>query len=389
MKTLEKYFEKNGYEQVYLNDISNCKGKLKEYIQKNTPLFNYTDHGIEHSNRINNRLAQLFEDMLANSDSRIKLNNAELYALILAIYLHDIGMELINKEKIIKLFSRKNYRNEFLKKLSNSISCEEVRKLDEQSEEFYNFIRMHHHIISAMWIMNNSILEDNLKLPIREDYLQTIALICYAHNEEFSVLKEEIYKSTQADNQRIQIDILSYLLRVGDALDADKNRCKIEILDYKNIPIESRVHWYRHFYTKSIKCENKNISILFDFPDEEEWLDAIEKYFVEETVCWINKNIEDLTNLKIFENNIRNNFLKYNIEKSINYSIKKSIDKDTKQFIVDKIGSKKKLLIRPNIDKYINIYEEKFNSQLIQNKYNTSINKKLNDIFIKPRLYDY
>ena len=59
--------------------------------------------------------------MLTNGDSRIRLNNAEIYSLILAIYLHDIGMELINKEKIIKLFKRKKYKNVFLNRLSNSI----------------------------------------------------------------------------------------------------------------------------------------------------------------------------------------------------------------------------------------------------------------------------
>lgn len=389
MKFLEEYFEKTGYEQVYINDINNCKNKLEEYIQQNTPLFNYTDHGIEHSNRINNRLALLFQDMLENSDNRIKLNNAELYSLILAIYLHDIGMELINKDRIIKLFSRKKYRNQFLIRLSSSISCEEIKSIDENSEEFYNFIRINHHIISAMWIMNNNILEDSLKLPIRDDYLEIIALICYAHNEKFSVLSEDIYSSTQADNQNIQIDVLSYLLRVGDALDADKGRCKIQVLDYKNIPVESRVHWYRHFYTKSIKCENKNISILFEFPDEEEWLESVEEYLIDESIFWINQNVEELINSKIFEGNVRNNYLKYNVEKYTNYSIKKCIDEETIKVIKDRISSKKKILIRPNIDKYISVYEERFNNQLIQNKYNTTLNKKLNDIFITPRLYDY
>ena len=81
--------------------------------------------------------------------------------------------------------------------------------------------------------MNNSILEESLRLPIRDDYLQVVALICYAHNEDFSILNEEFYRSTQVDNQSIQTNVLSYLLRVGDALDADKNRCKIETLDYK------------------------------------------------------------------------------------------------------------------------------------------------------------
>lgn len=389
MKVLEDYFEKNGYEQIYIDDINSCKNKLKEYIQQNTPLFNYTDHGVEHSNRINNRLTLLFEDMLANRDIRIRLNNAEIYSLVLAIYLHDIGMELINKEKIIKLFKRKNYKNVFLNRLSNSISCNEINEIDESSDEFYNFIRTNHHIISAMWIMNNSILEESLRLPIRTDYLQIIALICYAHNEDFTILNEEFYRSTQVDNQSVQTNVLAYLLRVGDALDADKNRCKIETLDYKNIPVESRVHWYRHFYTKSIKCENKNISILFEFPDEEEWSENVEEYFVGETLFWINKNAEDLSGSKIFESNIRNNFLKYNVEKSIDYSIKKILDKDTSKLIKDKISSKKKIIIRPNIDKYISIYEDKFNEQLIQNKYNTTINKKFSDIFIKPRLYDY
>ncbi|MDB1949630.1 hypothetical protein PMY35_17665 [Clostridium tertium] len=389
MRFLEDYFEKDGYENIYIRDIENCKSKLAEYIQKNTPLFNYTDHGIEHSNRINNRLADLFKDMLENSDNRIRLNNAELYSLILAIYLHDIGMELINKDKIIGLFSRKNYKNQFLKRLSSSISCEEIELLNENSEEFYNFIRAHHHVISAMWIMNNNALEESLKLPIRDDYLEIIALICYAHNEEFSILKEDIYQSTQADNQNIQIDILAYLLRVGDALDADKNRCNIKVLEIKNIPVESRVHWYRHFYTKSIKCEDKNISILFEFPDEEKWLECVEEYLVDECVFWIRQNVEQLINSKIFESNIRNNYLKYNVEKRSSYSIKRCIDEETIKIIKARISSKKKVLIRPNIDKYISIYEERFNGQLIQNKYNTTLNKKLNDIFINPRLYDY
>ncbi|EGT3613832.1 hypothetical protein E5N06_10895 [Clostridium perfringens] len=389
MEFLEDYFKKNGLEKIYIYDIENCKNKLTEYIQKNTPLFNYTDHGIEHSNRINSRLANLFSDMLENKDDRIRLNNAELYSLILAIYLHDIGMELINKDTIIKLFSRKKYKNQFLNRLSNSISCEEIESMSENSEEFYNFIRANHHIISAMWIMNNNILEDTLKLPIREDYLEIIALICYAHNEEFSVLSEEIYSSTQADNQNIQIDILAYLLRVGDALDADKNRCKIQVLDYKNIPVESRIHWYRHFYTKSIKCESKNVSILFEFPEAEEWTECVETYLVDESIFWIKRNVQELINSKLFNDNIRSNFLKYSVENSSKYGIKKSIDEETTNLIKTRISNKKKILIRPNIDKYISIYEERFNGQLIQNKYNTTLNKKLSDIFINPRLYDY
>ena len=34
MKILEDYFEKNGYEQIYINDINSCKNKLKDTATK-------------------------------------------------------------------------------------------------------------------------------------------------------------------------------------------------------------------------------------------------------------------------------------------------------------------------------------------------------------------
>lgn len=194
-----------------------------------------------------------------------------------------------------------------------------------------------------MWIMKNNEVDSIIKLPILEDYIQIIALICYAHNEEFLTLSKEFYKSTQVNNDIIQVNILSYLLRVGDALDADKRRCKIEVLKLKNINVNSKIHWYKHYFTKSVKCENKNVSILFEFTDDEDWLDCMEEYFINETSQWIINNSDELIETKIFGDNIRNNFLKYKVESDKKYAIKQSMDKETRQAIIDIISSKKKL----------------------------------------------
>ncbi|MBU3155004.1 hypothetical protein [Clostridium estertheticum] len=323
MSRLEELFEANEYGKYYLKSINDCKEKLKELIQRNTPLFNFTDHGIKHSDRINERIYKLFCDMLQNKDRDIKLNNSELYSLILAIYLHDIGMELINKKKVIGLFTEKKYKNKFLLLLSSLISVEEIGKIDENSADFYDFIRNKHHIISAMWIMKNNVVGDVLKLPIIDDYLSTVALICFAHNEDLSILDNEFYNNGQADECQIQVKILAYLLRVGDSLDADKRRCNIDILEVKDIEVISRVHWYRHFYTKSIICDNKIVKILFEFPEGDRWLENIQDFFMRETVYWISKNYNDIIENKIFEGNKRNNFLTYTIEEKVDFGIKK------------------------------------------------------------------
>lgn len=343
MKDLEIYFERDGYEKIYLKSIKDCKSNLEEYIQKNTPLFNFTDHGIDHSDRINTRLTQLFEGMLSNSNPKIKLNNSELYSLILAIYLHDVGMELVNKKRILELFKEKVYKNKFLSYLSEKISLDDVEKLDENSTQFYDFIRKNHHIVSAMWIMQNNTVEGTLKLPIREEYLKTIALICFAHNEPLEILKEEFYKNTKADGNIMQVNVLAYMLRVGDALDADKNRCDIKILELKDISVASKIHWYRHFYTNSIVCESKNVIIEFEFPEGDEWSDDIEQYFIEESIFWIKNNSDEIIISKIFEDNVRNNYLKYSVEKEVDYGIKKQLDKETKNEIINIISKKKSL----------------------------------------------
>ena len=46
-------------------------------------------------------------------------------------------------------------------------------------------------------------------------------------------------------------------------------------------------------------------------------------------------------------------------------------------------------MIKPYIEDYIQLYESKFNEQLIQNRYNSEVSKNITDIFVRPRLYDY
>lgn len=387
---LEEFFESETFKEIYIRNIEMLKAKLKEDIQLNTPFFNFTDHGINHSEEINKRLVKLFHNLFSNSDVRIRLNNSELYALIAAIYLHDIGMDLIKKEEIIKMFQRKEYKNEFHSYLANLIDSREVEKFQENSPEFYNFIRSKHHIISAMWIMNYSKYSGTtLNIPILESFIQEVALIVFSHNEDISVFDNEFYRNTQVNNHILQIKLLSYLLRVGDALHIDRSRCLIDILEFKDIPVESKIHWFKHYYTKSISIENQCIEILFEFPDEEKWNADIESYFISETVYWINQNFDDVILKKIFEDSHRNALLKCVLSHDKKYlSAVKSLDVNTNKKIIERIGNKTQLALKEIKEKYVAIYEEKFNEQLIHNKYDGCEQRSLEDIFVEPRLYE-
>jgi hypothetical protein len=188
MLRLEGFFQNDSYKEVYLKNIDEVKNKITSVIQLNTPLYNFTDHGINHSDEINIRLAKLFYNLFSNADAKIRINDAELYSLVSAIYLHDIGMDLLKKEEITGMFKRKDYKNAFHKYLADSIDIKEFEKLTENSSELYDFIRNKHHIISAMWIMSNRHFDGTpLHLPLIDSFIQPIALIVFSHNEDIEV----------------------------------------------------------------------------------------------------------------------------------------------------------------------------------------------------------
>lgn len=386
---MEKYFRDKKFKELYINSINNCKEQLKNVIQQHSPLYNFTDHTLTHSQRIELRLINLYTELFEGNNSEIYLNDAEIYILIMSIYLHDIGMELMKGDLLINLFQERKYRNKFIQSLVDRITVEDIEKAKKNDADFYDFIRKNHHIISALWIMRSQ-EKSEFSLPILDGYANYIALVCFAHNEDVDILKEPYYGKTFYHDNTIELKVLAYLLRIGDALDGDRSRVNMEVKNIKDIPVISRIHWYRHYFTKSILCQERNISIIFEFPEADDLEQEIEQYFIDQTKKWLDVNIDDLLKRKVLESSIRNKYLKCTVYiEEPTYGFISSIDEDVKNKIKEEIVQDKTVSIITKKKDYVVQMINQFNEELIENKYDATLQKTMKDIFIQPKIFSY
>jgi len=168
----------------------------------------YTNHDIAHSKGIE----YIMDKMIPNS-IKSSLNSKEIFYLLVATWLHDVGMKLINGNEE-----------------------EEFNKLDEAGREnFRNGIRNQHHIRSGIYITRNA---SDLKLKNHE--AEVISDICRAHRQIDinSELKDLIHE------KRIHLRFLGACLRLADECHVTNDR--VSILFLKTINSDSW-EFYQHF----------------------------------------------------------------------------------------------------------------------------------------------
>lgn len=253
-------------------------------IWRETKLRWYTDHGISHSERVIQNIEKIIEPL------RNELTGEELYILLAACYLHDIGMQYL---KI-------------------------PGKNGPPSLEDVEYIRKEHPKRSAELIRENAVPLDgakNFPLNITTEFLGAIMAIVQAHGTEyFSECVEKLTNNPpRPNNQNIRGPFLAALLMMGDELDLhekrsnqcfDPTRSKLE-----NFTAESLLHIYKHHYITSVDLEwlgaGHQIFIRFEFPkdssdygeDIKEWVvnklqiqcHTTEKIFEEQGLSWAHK----------------------------------------------------------------------------------------------------
>lgn len=379
---MKNYFNsKNSTAKLYQMSIENCIKVLEDKYQTNGIFFSFTDHSINHSIRILDKITKLYPFLFSENENA--LNEEEIYIFIMSAFLHDIGMELINKSKLKELFVKKHFQDEFLKLLANSISLEEIDEISEDQNKLTDFIRKNHHTISARAIIDPR----KYDFEIINGYEKIISKVCYAHNENIGIVKNSFYKDDYINNSSVNIKLLAFLLRLGDALDADRKRCNVEVLEIKDISVSSKIHWYKHYYTKEIITDQKSVLCIFEFPEEDN-ITYLENSIIEDTMKWISTNCEELLNENIFSNALTKR-LRFNIDKRVEHALIDLPDKDT----ISKIKKITSLQISYNLEcvkkEFIQEKYEEFNNQLIQNKYDGKIRTKFNEVYVEPRIFNY
>lgn len=222
--------------------IKECKKqmtKILPYYLTNFP--EYTDHSVVHSEKVLSYASFLISE---NSE---QLNEDEIYILIMAGYLHDVGM-CLDPEAKKELMKEKGFGTE---------------------EECVTYIRDHHHELSQEFIENNW---ESLKIP-NSKYAQAIGRVAKGHRKADLFDQDEYIHdfTVKSGDQFVCLPYLASIVRLADELDITNDRTP-ELLFNKYYPQNklSREEWEKHkanyfvnFKTERIiitaECENVNL----------------------------------------------------------------------------------------------------------------------------------
>jgi tetratricopeptide (TPR) repeat protein len=261
-----------------------------ETIWKKGELYHiyYTLHGLDHSNYV----IKIIEKLIEGLNTEDILNETEIFCLLSAAYLHDVGMQCKNSDDIER--------------------AAKISELKKRTYTFQDLIRDEHHIRSGRYIKERA---NDLKLDHIE--AECIRLISEGHRE--TKLESKEYDDQLIGLESVRVRLLSGLLRLADELDITYKRAPetlFEILK-KDMPDYSRLQWLKHYYTSGIsiitqqqanKKKKTSIVIQCQYPNE----DVGRKI----TEILISKPIEDTLN------DVRLILLEYGLNLNLDHKIK-------------------------------------------------------------------
>jgi len=194
-----------------LNGVKNAVEK----VWKTTYLHWYTDHGPQHSRRVIDLIGQILcplcLDYRFRPENDFPLSDYELYILLTACYLHDIGMQDLKVDE---------------------------RSVDELGPSDWEEIRKRHPQRSFEIIRDRTIkprprrtIDLGLAESDADDSLMPIALVSKAHGSEYfesavSELQENVHHPA---GKPIRGDLLAALLMMGDEIDLHRSRVRHKI----------------------------------------------------------------------------------------------------------------------------------------------------------------
>lgn len=237
----------------------------------------YTKHGITHSEKIIERLEELLKDQ------KIEFNSVEAFILLASCFLHDIGMQCVQKNLL-----------------------EKIADIGPDTHFPYTYeplenIRSKHAELSSVMIKNCCSLDDRYDdLPSlgleKEDgeIVDAIARVSKAHSDEnYKEYCDEYDDSIPDCPKGAKLFLLAVLLRLGDALDADRSRC--ERASYLNIEsnmtVISKANYWKHHYVPNVKIDKGRVKLVFGIPQKFERAKSGIRKMAEKYICMHMKDL--------------------------------------------------------------------------------------------------
>jgi CheY-like chemotaxis protein len=188
-----------------------------------------TLHNLRHGEAVASNAAEIAKKAGLLEKSPDALNSEEIYYLLAACYLHDIGMGLIRKEQ-------------------------DRRKATESDVSIHTIIRRQHHIRS-----DEHVRQFARELYLNEGESTILGLLCRAHRASERLGQPPYVNQVGVFNRQIRLPLLAAILRVADELDLDYSRAPSAVRMlwdatgwFDHI---ARLHWLKHYYTLRTSIE--------------------------------------------------------------------------------------------------------------------------------------
>lgn len=349
--------------------------KFSEKIWENNFMPWFTNHDPEHSKEIIGLLNQVLEPL--SSSNVYFLSEHEIYILLSAAYLHDIGMQ-------------------HLKKSGKSI--------DTLTQEDYDSVRKWHALESFNIITSRfeTLERDGYRFPdIDEHYIPAIAKVSKGHATDFFEDVIDGFKKNPETpvNRVVRCELLTALLMIGDELDLHGKR--VEFSKLRNfIPSDfSLSHWFKHHYVDLVKVNYGAVTLNLKFPqNSESYQYLIKNEIVDKLAMQIDKvkvifreQTHGLLNLSISESDVNVFYDDTGIkrpmpEKLIKYfRPRKASDSDKiiVKPVYDNVGFQSTGSDTPVQNVQNNKNEREYNDKQREETVKENINKLLNDTRLK------
>lgn len=223
-------------------------------ILDNNILTHFTDHSVFHSDSLTHIVSHLIGPLQRGKQP---LTDQELTTLYAACYLHDIGMhnEMAGDTTVMQRAIADHGYKQTWNELQPKTQTELIRAL--------------HHQVSAEMIgqsVRAGVPMVGIQLTDVYDPGR-VAAVCEAHCTPFG---SDRYSELTKEGPEMRMSLLAGLLRVADILDETRPRAERAKARILNLDLESKIHWWRHYYTEcvTIDSDQRLITLWFDFPPD-------------------------------------------------------------------------------------------------------------------------
>lgn len=245
-----------GYGEVYLlkavekknealhHSLCSLRSALEQLWSFKPLVQDYTQHDLDHSKRLIRYIHQLL-DCNGGVD---ELSVEELYVLLAAAYLHDIGMQCDVPE------------------VQRECGIYIDRGVEGYTRKQQSQLRGAHGELMAAWVryaFNPDVRETDLLLAIKtipRKLVLTVIDVARHHTGTDFMNCSESFETSSGGKQRCLL--LALLLRLADELDIGEDRVDINTVQQFILPPENALYWWLHYLT-TIYIDTESCVIAF------------------------------------------------------------------------------------------------------------------------------